>query len=393
MRATPYWSLIALIFLVRTAIFMIVPFLFMIVSGGHGGDVVLAGLVVGAIPLTSSVTGVVGGPIADIFPRKTVMIASAVLGGGVFIGFSQASGALAYMACALALGVVQGCFEPASAGLMVESIAAENRDMAFGHRYLAINVAAVVGPLIGGLIALKYPVFAFLCTAFVLLLTAVLIHLLLPRAPVVDRAVARGATHSIGPMLASLRGDRTLQICFAGCFLMMIIYGQLTTTFSSFVVSNLDNGARRVGMLMSLNAGLVVTLQILFSKIGKAIGRRNVIAVGVLFYGLAPLAPVVFGAVFTGFIVFVVMLTFGEMFLFPVSGMLFAELSSERTRSTYMGLFNATSLGLAVGPALGSIAMRSLGLSGLCVGLAAIGAVMGLSFAAVMRSERLLVSG
>lgn len=392
MRATPYWSLIALIFLVRTALFMIVPFLFMIVSGGERGDVVLAGLVVGAIPLTSSVIGIVGGPVSDIFQRRTVMTASAVLGGCVFIGFSVAGGAIAYLACAIALGVVQGCFEPASAGLLVESTAPGNRDMAFGHRYLAINVAAVLGPLIGGLIALKYPVLAFLCTAVVLLFAAALIHLLLPGGRAVEPAAARAAPRSFGPMLASLREDRTLQICFAGCFLMMVIYGQLTTTFSSFVVSNLDNGARRVGMLMSLNAGLVVSLQIVFSKIGKAIGRRNLIAVGVLFYGLAPLAPVVLGADFTGFVVFVVMLTFGEMFLFPASGMLFAELSSERTRSTYMGLFNATSLGLAVGPALGSLAMRSLGLSGLCVGLAAIGAVMGLSFAAVIRSERLLVS-
>jgi MFS family permease len=238
---------------------------------------------------------------------------------------------------------------------------------------------------------LQYPVFAFLCTAFVLLFSAALIYLVLPRRPVVERPAAPGSTLSIGPMLAILRDDKMLQICFAGCFLMNLIYGQLTTTFSSFVVSNLDDGARRVGMLLSLNAGIVVTLQILFSRIGRAIGRQNVIAVGALFFGLAPLAPVVLGPSFPGFVAFVVMLTFGEMFLFPASGMLFAELSSERNRSIYMGLLNATSLGLAAGPVLGSLAMRSLGLSGLCVGLAAIGAMMGLSFVTVVRSERLLV--
>lgn len=388
MRLPAYMPLIAFIFLVRAALFMVTPFLFAIVGVGRGDNVVLAGVVVGVIPLTSSVVGILGGHFSDRFMPRTIMCVATAVSASVFLGFAFSTSAAAYLIDAIALGAAQGLFEPASLGLLIDSTTSQNRDPAFGHRYLAINVAAVVGPLIGGLFAIQHTSGAFLCTSSVLMVTAVVMRLVLTNQCRSRVSRTSSVWDGVQSMLDCLRQDQLLKICFVACVLMMIVYGQLTSTLSSFVISNFEHGAHRVGILMSLNAALVVCLQIPITYICRSMGRRNVVAVGGMCFALAPLAPVFLTSCFQSFVVLVVILTFGEMLLFPLSGSLFSDLSSERTRSTYMGVFNATTLGLAVAPILGSTVMRTFGISNLCVFLGATGGLMGLAFATVIRSER-----
>lgn len=384
MITPPYLTLIGAIFLARTAQFMIVPFLFVIVSESGTKDLVLAGAVVGAAPLTSALVGLFGGYVADLFCRRTVMALACLASAATFVGFALAESAVSYLACAIALGTAQGFFEPSGTGLLAQYAPPGKRAVVFGHRYFAINVAAFAGPLIGGFIALDHPQAAFLITAALLVAVSGLIARSVRPKEDADASQPSQPRLTVRELAVTIARDRAVQVCFIAGFAMMLSFAQMGSTFSGFVGANIEDGVEVFALLMGLNGGMVIALQLPLSRLIGRLGTRWTVLIGTLFYFTGPLFPVVFGADHVGLILFVAVLTLGEIFLFPLSSALFADLSTPRTRSAYMGLFNATMLGLALGPPAGAFILGTAGFGWLCVAMAGAAVVTGAGFFAVL---------
>lgn len=369
LRPTPYLCLLGAIFLARTAKFATVPFLYLIVSEGGTSGLLWASGAVAAAPLVSSVIGLYGGVLADRTDRRRVMTVSCLAAAAVFAGFALAGGPLAFIALSALLGVTQGFFEPASQSTLAGLVPPDRRRSAFGHRYLAINAAAALGPLAGGGLALAHPSLAFLATAGLMLVAAAL-----SRA-VPDCTATGPASGAPPPSVRDLcrlaLTDTAAQLCFAAGFVLMIVYSQISSTLSVYVGRSVENGVAFFATLLALNGALIVAVQLPMTALSERVGLAGSIVLGTGLFAAGMALPPVLGAEAWTFVAMMVLVTLGEALLFPISNSVFADLAAENTRSTYMGLFNATMLGLAAGPVLGSALAGWLGFDGLALAMAA----------------------
>lgn len=122
-----------------------------------GGSVASVGLVLAAAtaPLLASV--LVGGVVADRFPRRTVMLAADVLRvgtQGTMAVLLLAGVAEVWMLAALAAltGVGTGFFSPASTGLLPEVVPPAQLQQANALRSGAVSVGEIAGPLLAGVL-------------------------------------------------------------------------------------------------------------------------------------------------------------------------------------------------------------------------------------------------
>src|SRR6185503_11745773 len=108
------------------------------------------------------------------------------------------------------------------------------------------------------------------------------------------------------------------------------------------------------GLLISLNALLVITFEMVIITATQHLSPRPVIALGYLLWGLGfsltGIASTVPLLAWT-----VVIWTFGEMVSSPLIAAYVAEIAPERYRGRYMGMFvTAWSIALCLGPPIGT---------------------------------------
>ena len=165
--------------------------------------------------------------------------------------------------------------------------------------------------------------------------------------------------------------DTAAQLCFAAGFLLMIVYSQISSTLSVYVGRSVENGIGFFATLLALNGALIVAVQLPMTALSERAGLAGSIVLGTALFAAGTALPPLLGAEAWTFVTMMVLVTLGEALLFPISNSVFADLSAENTRSTYMGLFNATMLGLAAGPVLGSALAEWVGFDGLALAMTA----------------------
>ncbi|MCY7798453.1 MFS transporter, partial [Bacillus haynesii] len=135
---------------------MTTPFLALYLHMKTGADFGTIGLVIGLGYFASTVGGVVGGALSDRIGRKKVMLSSIFIWSFVFILFGLVHDFMWFLLLNILSGLCHSCFEPVSKALMAELSEREMRFRIFSLRYLAINIGAAVGPLLGLVIGLGY---------------------------------------------------------------------------------------------------------------------------------------------------------------------------------------------------------------------------------------------
>lgn len=121
-------------------------------SGGSAGDVGTVG-VCGLVPALAFF--LVGGVVADRWPRRLVLVGSsavsAVTQGGLAISVLTGQARLAHFAVAAALlGIATAFARPAAQGLLLRGLGREEGPRAFAAFRLALNLAQIGGSALGG---------------------------------------------------------------------------------------------------------------------------------------------------------------------------------------------------------------------------------------------------
>jgi MFS family permease len=174
-------------------------------------------------------------------------------------------------------------------------------------------------------------------------------------------------------------------VWFLGAFgVLAMVYWQMYTTLSVYLGGTHGVTERGYGLLLSLNAALVVLFQF---PIARRTSRRNpalvmavgtaLFAIGYGFFGLTDAYLLFLGAMGV--------VTLGEMFVMPVGMAIVAQLAPEQMRGRYLATFNLTWVSATVaGPFLAGIVLdntdpRLVWLLAFSAGLAAASAFLQLA--------------
>ena len=153
MQRRTLWTLYAVNFLNAIGMWFFLPLL-PIFLGRRGGSAALVGAVVAAGLLSNAAIRYPAGWAADRFGTRPVMLASMAITAALFLAYLLPIPAPAFILVRFVQGGAQGAYWPAANGLLADVTEPAERGRVFGHMQSTNMAGMLIGPAIGGFIAL-----------------------------------------------------------------------------------------------------------------------------------------------------------------------------------------------------------------------------------------------
>jgi len=346
------WVLLIGTILSRGSAFMTLPFLSIYLSRHMDLPPIIIGLTVGMSPLMATVGGFIGGHLSDRFGRKKVMQFALFSISIVYFGFTITQSQGWFILLNALNGLSNSFFEPTSQALMGDVTEKENRMRAYSLRYTAINIGASVGPLLGAYLASTSAKLSFAITGSIYLIYAVILFMLMRKISITESEQAIKKSVTFGQAIKIVRTDKALLYLLLGIILVNIGYAQIDSNLPQFLSSTLHNGVYVFSVLLTINAVMVVILQMPVSHLVERYKPMQVMNIGAGFMVLGLLlCSFIHGWIIA--ILAIIMLTLGEILIFPSNSLMIDQLAPDHLRGTYFGAGQFRKIGNFLGPVMG----------------------------------------
>lgn len=159
------------------------------------------------------------------------------------------------------------------------------RSEGYGILRVAANISWIIGPSIGGFLASKSYLLLFVLDAILSLITAIIIYKLIPETKP-ETSEEKGQESLLETVIGyHLVIRNTAFIAYlVVSMLMIIVYQQLYSTLSVYLRDVHGVPTQGYGLLLSLNAGLVVLTQFWITRRSKRFSPMLMMALGTGFY-------------------------------------------------------------------------------------------------------------
>ncbi len=367
-----FWTLFIGALINATGSGLIFPFFSLYLTRQLDFSMTDVGIIFAAYAAISMLAQLAGGTLVDRLGRKPVMLFS-LFGNAVAVlvmgsmGPLVSSSALARLAfvgiVVVMMGLTGAIFGPAVNAMIADLVERQKRAQAFGLLRVVQNLGIAIGPAIGGFIATRSYLVLFAVAAIASATYGLIVAL---RASETRPIGAQAATVTGGTVqlqengLGRVFADRTF-MSFCGLYLAMtIVYSQMNTTLPVFLNKNFAVTEQWYGLLMSLNAAMVVLFQFPITRFTDRFARTAMMALGGVFFAIG-FGMFGFVGVLPLFFLAQAIWTVGEMLTSPVSQAFVADVAPEMMRGRYMGVFGLVwTIGYGAGPLVGGAAMDQL---------------------------------
>lgn len=338
-----FWVLMLASFVDMLGGALIFPFFALFITQKFNVGMTQVGTMFLVWALTSSVIGnTLGGAMADKFGRKTNLIIGLVASAvsallmlliGDFNWFFLAVGVV---------GVFQDIAGPARNAMIADLVPEDLRSDAYGMFRIIFNMSATIGPLIGGLVASRSFSGLFIADVVISIAVAIFVYMRLPETK--PQTVSTENAHTEVSFAQTFKGYWQVlrdKLFIAFCvitLLQTLVYIQMNSTLSVYLRNEHGLPIEQFGTLLSLNALMVVLLQLTFTRLISKRAPMLVCAFGTLLYAVG---FGMFGLVgeYAWFVVAMVIITIGEMMVAPVEQTLVVDFAPEDMRGRYSAAY------------------------------------------------------
>lgn len=346
-----FWTLVGASFIDRLGGTMIFPFFALYVTQKFNVGMTQAGVLLAIFSIAGLVGSMIGGALTDKFGRRGM-----VLFGLVFSALSSVSMGLVnelthFYLLAIVVGSLSNIAGPAHQAMVADLLPEKTRAEGFGILRVAGNLAWIFGPMIGGLIAGKSYLMLFILDAITSLIVALIVFRSIPETkPQVSETEDKKTLAQTFVGYRVVLADRLYLVYLLVSMLMLIAYQQMYNTLSVYLRDSHGVPERGFGALLSIDAALVVLLQFWVTRRVRDRPPMVMMAAGTALY-MVGLAMFGFVSTYWLFVVAILLLTFGEMIVMPVSQALAARFAPEDMRGRYMAFFSlAWAVPSTIGP-------------------------------------------
>ena len=335
-----------------------------------GKSLSVAGIVLMLNAAASVLGNLSGGILHDkIGGYRTIMLGTGITVSAL-LGLTLWHGWPNYVVFLTIIGLGSGMiFPPIYA--MAGSVWKEGGRKSFNAVYVAQNVGVAVGSALGGLVAsfsFEYIFAANLLMFVIFLLIAGFGYRRMPA----DDVAAASVIQEHGPIKNKSKYIALLMVC-AAYLLCWVGYVQWQSTIATYTQS-INISLKQYSVLWTINGALIVLAQPLIAPIIRKFGNNlkgQIITGIVIFMGSFALAGIAHD--FRGFAAAMVILTIGEMLVWPAVPTIADQLAPKGKNGFYQGIVNSTATGgRMVGPLLGGILVDMYGMSMLFIVLMAL---------------------
>jgi MFS family permease len=333
-----FWILVGASFIDAVGGTILYPFFALYITHRFGVGMTEAGLLFSIFAASGFAGNILGGALTDRFGRKGI-----VLFGLVFSALSSLTmgfvGRLStFYALAVIVGLLGSIAGPARGAMVADLLPEHQRAEGFGILRVVGNLAWIVGPTIGGLLASRSYLVLFILDAVASLITAAILFRMLPETRPEARQTAN--RESVGRTFAGyfhVTADGTFMAFVLLTGLMNLVYLQVYSTLSVFLRDVHSISTQGYGSLMSASGLLVVLTQFWVTRRIRPYPPMVMMAVGAALYVIGFSA---FGLVTTypAFLAAMLITAVGEMIVIPVSSALVVRLAPAEMRGRYIAV-------------------------------------------------------
>jgi MFS family permease len=319
--------------------FLLMPFFAIYITNRFGVDWIQVGFLFTVFSAGSIFGGMIGGALADKYGRRSMLLIGLMISGigSIFMGLVDDLNV--FFVLAAILGILGNFGGPARQAMVIDLLPEEKQAEGFGIMRIAMNLAATGGPILGGFLATQSYMWLFLSDAVSSILTAFIVFIVIPETK--PKKPEDKPEESVMRTIAGYKEvlkDGVYILFLSVSSVMVIVYMQMNSTLSLFLQDVYEFPLQSFGLLLSMNALMVVLFQFWIAKRISKYAPMKVIAIGALFYVVGFGMYGFISAVYLFFIAMII-ITVGEMIVTPIQQTVVAKFAPEDKRGRYMAMF------------------------------------------------------
>ncbi|WP_044339207.1 MULTISPECIES: MDR family MFS transporter [Rossellomorea] len=352
---------------INITFWMFFPFLTIYFTESFGKQT--AGLLLVLSQVFAVLANLMGGYCADRFGRKRMMVISAFGQGFAFLIFGLASSpwldsAMIGFICFSLVGVFGSFYWPASQAMVADVVDEKDRSHVFAVFYTSINIAVVVGPILGGIFYVHYRFELLIAAALICMFLALLLYKMTRETAPLDTSkllVTEGKKKAWHSVISDQMKDYSV-IFKDKTFLLFILAGilvgqtfmQLDLLFPVYIKDVMDQATlfsvgdwsltlvseQVFGLILSENGFLVALLTVVITRWITKFRERNVFILSSVIYAVSIFMFGQTSSVWM-FVIAMAVFTFAELMTAGIQQSFVSKLAPDHMRGQY---FAAASL-------------------------------------------------
>lgn len=318
-----------------------------------GKSLSVAGIVLMLNAAASVIGNLYGGSLFDKIGGYKSIILGISITLTALVGLTFWHGWPAYIIFQIIIGFGTGIIFP-SMYAMAGSVWKEGGRKAFNAIYVAQNLGVAVGAALGGIVAAYSFQLIFLANTIMYILF-ILIAVFGYKGILVESGKQASTDRNV-PVVKNRKKLYALLILCTGYLLCWVAYVQWQTTIASYT-QEINISLTQYSLLWSINGALIVVGQPLLNGVLKhltaSLKLQMIIGIGIFIISFLVAGK---ASAFSGFLVAMIILTIGEMFIWPAVPTIAFDLAPKGREGFYQGIVNSTATGgRMLGPLLGGM--------------------------------------
>ena len=281
----------------------------------------------------------IGGALADKFGRKTNMIFGLIASATSALMMVFIKDIVVFYIVIGVIGIFEDIAGPARQAMVADLVPEKDRAEAYGIMRIVFNLAVTFGPAIGGLMIARSFNLLFYIDFIISLVVALLVFLFLPET----KPESQESTEQEESFKDTVKGygkvfkDKLFITFVMVLMLETLMYFNMNSTLSVFLVNFRGISTTQFGYILSLNALMVVVLQMFFTRMVSKWKPMLTMAIGNILYVIG---FSMYGYVegYAMYLLAMIIITIGEMIIAPVSQSIVANFAPEDMRGRYMAI-------------------------------------------------------
>jgi len=249
-------------------------------------------------------------------------------------------------------------FRPANSAAIAAYSNENNRTRCYSLNRLAINLGWAIGPAVGGILASRSYSLLFWVDGFTCIVASLLLYVFF--SPIKKKSAEQEKFQESTNINSAYR-DKIFLLGMFYIFLVGVCFFQMFSIIPVYYKEELQLNEATIGWILALNGLIIAAIEMVL--IYKLENKRNSVLymmMGAFLIG-ASFLVLDFSSVVSLVLVSMIIITIGEMLLFPFMNNFWVNRSTEKTRGQYAAVYTMSfSLAIVLAPTISSqIASRA----------------------------------
>lgn len=352
-----FWVIVFTSFIDSIGSTLLFPFFALYITEKFGVGMTQAGILIGMSSLAGIIGSTVGGALTDRFGRRKLILFGLVFSAISSLSFGLANDIKLLYFLVILVGLLSRVAAPAQDAMMADILPENKRQEGFGITRVVFNFSWIIGTAIGGLMAEKSFFALFLTDAILSGLVALILYFKLPETQPAHHKEAKKnepLQKTFADYRIVLRDAGYISFTVAG-ILSLLVYQQQYSSLPVYLRDTHNISPKYYGEMIALTGLEVVLLQFWISRKIRKFKPFLTMTAGVIFF-MAGFTLIGLVHDLRMFYLTMIIITVGEMIVFPTNRVIATGFAPEDMRGRYMAIYDlGWTLPATIGPAVAGL--------------------------------------